>query len=112
MEYHGQEMRKQGRVVEARIATGLTSERDAVVLQTARGRYVLQRIGGHPFRDEVLHGLIGRELRCEGELVGRMFLLKKWDVVDDAPPEGKLPPKAARKKAATRKKRKPRGKQK
>ena len=90
-----------GKVVRRRVSAGSKSEREAIVLETREGDYVLRRKGGNPFRDESLPRAIirfkqglGRLIRSasdEGRVVvldpriarssyGRLFL--------DAVPEG------------------------
>ena len=76
-------MQVKGKALQKKVAAGSKSERVAVLLQTKRGEYVMQRVGAHPFQDEVLEGLVGRDLVCEGEVLGNTLLVKGWDVIDE-----------------------------
>lgn len=71
-------MQLNGCVTKKLFAAGTKSEREAVVLTTAEGEYVLRRKGGNPFFDEVLENLVGKRIRCEGDLTGYTFLMNRW----------------------------------
>jgi hypothetical protein len=60
-----------GRVVRKPFAVGSKSEHAAAWLVTADGEYVLRRIGGLAFGDPVVDALVGKTVRCEGELVNQ-----------------------------------------
>lgn len=64
------------------VAEGSKSEHDAVVLATPSGEFVLRRLGGNPFADPELDALVGRTLRCTGELRGTTLIVSDWS---DAP---------------------------
>jgi hypothetical protein len=67
-----------GQVVKGPFAVGSKNEHEAIFLSTKRGRYVLRRPGEHGFDDPVLQKLVGRTLRCRGEIDGYLFLLSDW----------------------------------
>lgn len=71
-------MQLQGRVNKKLFAAGTKSEHEAVVLTTDEGEYVLRRKGGNPFSDRVLESLVGKRIRCEGDLTGYTFLMTGW----------------------------------
>jgi hypothetical protein len=73
----------EGSVVRRRVATGSKSEREAVVLATERGDFVLRRRGGNAFQDEVLNALVGHRIRGSGELAGYTFILTNWTDLDE-----------------------------
>jgi hypothetical protein len=68
-----------GRVIRKPYAVGSKSEHEAVMLQTETdGDVLLRRVGGNAFHDEVLEGLVGRELQFQGELRGNTFFIRDW----------------------------------
>jgi hypothetical protein len=69
-----------GTVARKPFATGSKSEREAVVLTTPQGTYVLRRIDGNPFSDPELDVLVGKSIACEGELHGYTFIFTRaWE---------------------------------
>ena len=64
-------------------ATGSKSERVAVVLATARGRFVLRRKSGPAFGDAALERLVGARVECDGFVVGTTLLAERLDVVTE-----------------------------
>ncbi len=58
-----------GTVVKGPFGTGSKSERDAVYLDTPRGRFVLRRKDGPTFGDPELERWIGRRVVCDGFLL-------------------------------------------
>ena len=67
-----------GRVERRRVARGTKSERDAVVLVTMDGVYVLRRRGGHAFEDSALDALVGRQLEFDGALHEATLHVTAW----------------------------------
>jgi hypothetical protein len=72
-----------GKVTSGPFGTGSKSEHRAVYLDTAQGRYVLRREKGNPFFDPKLEALIGKTIRCEGELEDYVLLASRCSIVDD-----------------------------
>jgi hypothetical protein len=68
-----------GQVVKAPFATGSKSEKEAVFLNSDKGRFVLRRVGGNPFFDPELEKLVGKTIRARGEAAGYTFLLSDWN---------------------------------
>lgn len=71
-------MQLNGWVTKKPFAAGSKSEREAIILATDDGEYVLRRRGGNPFFDEALEKLVGKRISCEGELAGYTFLMTRW----------------------------------
>jgi hypothetical protein len=71
----------EGTVLRARVAPGSKSDRDAVILRTPDGDYVLRVQGGHPFADPRLDALVGKRIRAEGELSASTLLMRTWDLL-------------------------------
>jgi hypothetical protein len=71
-------MTLRGRVERRRVARGTKSEREAVVLVTNAGAYVLRQRGGHAFEDPALDALVGRELEFDGELHDATLHVTAW----------------------------------
>jgi hypothetical protein len=73
--------RLRGRITEGTYGKGSKSERETVFIETTNGRYVLRRKSGHAFGDPELNQYIGREVECDGFLVGKTVLAERIDVV-------------------------------
>ena len=72
-----------GKVTSGPFGTGSKSEHRAVYIETDQGRYVLRREEGNPFHDPELEALVGKTVRCEGELEDYLLLASKCTVVDE-----------------------------
>jgi hypothetical protein len=71
-------MQLTGHVTRKLFAAGSKSEREAVILVTDGGEFVLRRKGGNPFSDAALESLVGKRICCEGDLTGYTFLMTEW----------------------------------
>lgn len=59
------------------IAKGTKSEREALLLYTNNGRYILRRFGGNPFEmDEELSDQIGQMVTVDGDVHGTTLIFK------------------------------------
>lgn len=67
-----------GRVIRKRVSPGSKSDRQAVVLVSDKGEFVLRRKGGHPFTDDILDQLVGKQIDGEGHLHGYTFIMSNW----------------------------------
>lgn len=65
-------------------AQGSKSEREAVFLETDSGRYVLRRKTGPVYGDMELEQYVGRQVICDGFLVGTMLLAEQIQVVGES----------------------------
>lgn len=74
--------KQRGRVVREVAAHGSKSERAAVFLETNRGRLVLRRKGGPAFGDADLERYVGRQVECDGFLVGDTLLAERIEAVE------------------------------
>jgi hypothetical protein len=63
-----------GRVILGPYGKGTKSEHDAVLLVTSEDRYLLRRKDGPSFNDLELKKYIGREVECDGFLVGTSLI--------------------------------------
>jgi hypothetical protein len=71
-----------GTVTSRPFSPGSKSEHTAVVLQTERGEYVLRRVGGNPFVDPVLEGLVGKRVQIDGDIQGYNVVIHNWRELD------------------------------
>ena len=71
-----------GRVTQGDYAGGSKSERQAVFLDSPRGRYVLRRKGGPAFADAQLEPYVGHTVECDGFLTGTTLLAERIDVIE------------------------------
>lgn len=74
-----------GRVSRKPFGVGSKSEHQAVVLETDDGEFVLRRQGGNPFRDPALSNLVGKTIRCRGNLAGYALIISDWDECSASP---------------------------
>lgn len=72
-----------GKVDKRRYAPGSKSERIAVVIRTEDGEFLLQRVGGNPFRDDVLESLVGKTIRAEGAERGTSLFISDWEELEE-----------------------------
>jgi hypothetical protein len=72
-----------GRVTKGPFAKGSKSEHNAVCLDTGKASYVLRRQGGNPFQDPQLLKLVGKRIRCEGELSGYTLIMATCKVLNE-----------------------------
>jgi hypothetical protein len=70
-----------GRVVREAFGTGSESEREAVWLETAEGRFVLRRKEGPSFDDRALDKYVGKQVKCWGFIVGYTLLAERIKVL-------------------------------
>ena len=71
-----------GKVVRKPFGVGTKSEHDAVCLETGGRSYVLRRQGGNPFQDPQLDALVGKSIRCKGEVLNYTLIITGWTVLD------------------------------
>ena len=72
-----------GAVLRQVVAPGSKSEHDAVILEAEDQAYILRRVGGNPFADEVLDDLVGKRIEANGMIHGSTFLMSDWNEVSD-----------------------------
>jgi hypothetical protein len=53
-----------------------------VVLKTENGTFVLRRMGGNPFMDSTLEGLVGQRLAFRGYVEDTLFIVESWAPLD------------------------------
>ncbi len=70
-----------GRVTRGIYGKGTKSEREAVFLETEKGRFVLRRKSGPAFADAALDRLVGHSVECDGFLVGTTLLAENIGVI-------------------------------
>lgn len=68
-----------GTVVRRHVSGRSKHAHEAVVLETAGGDLILRREGANPFHDPELQALVGKTLRCQGEVDGATFFVTSWD---------------------------------
>jgi hypothetical protein len=70
-----------GAVVRGPFGTGSKSEREAIWLETAEGRFVLRRKEGPTFGDRALEKYVGKRVKCAGFIVDYMLLAERIDIL-------------------------------
>jgi hypothetical protein len=71
-----------GKVTKKPFGTGSKSEHDAVYLETKDGSFGLRRQGGNPFSDPQLDRLVGKTIRCQGEIANYTLIIAEWTVLE------------------------------
>jgi hypothetical protein len=66
-----------GTVARGRFGTGSKSEREAIWLETAEGRFVLRRKEGPTFDDPALKKYVGKRVKCNGFILGYTLLAER-----------------------------------
>ena len=69
----------EGEVVRRLVGAGSKSEREAIMLDTPEGSYLLRRRQGNPFADPVLDQLVGQRLRLVGTVLDTTFVIDRWE---------------------------------
>jgi hypothetical protein len=70
-----------GRVVRRLYGKGTKSEREAVLLETEDGAFLLRKRGGPSFGDSSFDALVGELVECTGTLLETTLLVDRVDVV-------------------------------
>jgi len=71
-----------GSVTQKLINQGAKNERQAPVLVTDKKEYTLRQDGGNAFNDPVLDELVGKKIKCDGRVLGSIFILSDWEELD------------------------------
>ncbi|HEX8989628.1 MAG TPA: hypothetical protein VF816_16845 [Rhodocyclaceae bacterium] len=71
-----------GQVVREEYGRGSKSERAAVFLEAASGRYLLRRKAGPAFGDAQIDACVGHRVECAGFLLGTTFLAETIRVIE------------------------------
>jgi hypothetical protein len=77
-----QETTLTGQVVKKLVSKDSKSEREAVVLVTVDKEYILRQHGGNPYSDPVLDEMVGKKMRGEGKILGHVFVISDYEVLD------------------------------
>ena len=67
-----------GLVIKEVVGKGSKSEHAAVMLETAKEKFLLRRQGGNPFRDPELDSLVGKRIRGSGVVTGNTLIMSDW----------------------------------
>jgi hypothetical protein len=65
------------------MSPGSKSDREAVILETPAGSFVLRRRDGNAFSDPVLDDLVGHRIRGTGTRTGYTFIMTRWTDLED-----------------------------
>jgi hypothetical protein len=68
-----------GTVVRRHVSGRSKHAHEAVLLETGDGDLILRREGANPFSDPELQALVGKRLRCRGEIDGATFFVTSWE---------------------------------
>ena len=70
-----------GLVARASYAAGSKSEQQALWLESDAGRYLLRRKEGPAFGDKSIEKLVGKQISCDGFLVGNTLLAERIKIL-------------------------------
>lgn len=68
-----------GRVILKKFAQGSKSEHDAVCLVTDHDTFILRRVGGNAFYDEILRSLVGKNITTLGTVNKPYFMVTSFE---------------------------------
>ncbi|MBA4057424.1 MAG: hypothetical protein C0490_22105 [Marivirga sp.] len=71
-----------GRVILKKFGQGSKSEHDAVCLETDQDTFVLRRVGGNAFNDDVLRSLVGKDITTLGTVNKPYFMMTSFEEKD------------------------------
>ena len=80
-----EDTRFKGTVVKQVIGRGSKSEREGIQIVTDEGQYVLRRVGGNPFHDNVLEALEGKTIEGDGQVRGYTLMMSQWAETESEP---------------------------
>lgn len=69
-----------GRVTQGRYGEGTKSERQAIFIDTADGRFILRTKTGPAYGDKNLERYVGHDVECDGFLVGASLLAERVEI--------------------------------
>lgn len=72
-----------GRVILKKFGQGSKSEYDAVCLETEHETFVLRRVGGNAFYDEILRSLVGKNITTLGTVNKPYFMMTSFEEKDE-----------------------------
>lgn len=67
-----------GDVIRSQFAGGSKSERNAVMLSTRYGDFVLRMVGVGPLSDPELDALVGKRIRVRGQRHRHVLVVEEW----------------------------------
>ena len=76
-------MKYTGKVLKKTYAPGSKSEREAIMIKTEEGEFLLRRSNGNPFYDEILNNLVGKTIQCSGKRTDLTLIITHWEECSD-----------------------------
>lgn len=70
-----------GLVIRAPFAVGSKSKREAIWLEVSDGPLILRRKGGPAFGDHCLDKFVGKQVSCDGWILGYTILAERIDLL-------------------------------
>lgn len=70
-----------GRVSQEAFGARSKSAHQAVYIETPEGRFVLRKQGGNPFYEPEIADLVGKTIRCTGEVNNYVLTISKWEPI-------------------------------
>ena len=71
----------QGTVISEKFGKGSKSEHVTASLLTSEGSFKLRRVGGNPFKDDVIESLIGKKISCDGEIQSGQLVFDSYHII-------------------------------
>lgn len=68
----------QGLVIRQKVASGSKSEREAFVLSTSEGDFILRMKGQPAFGDKTFEGVVNQNIEAEGIVKGTTLIVSSW----------------------------------
>ena len=76
-------MKYTGRVTKELFGVGSKSEHEAVMIETAEGKFKLAYEGCNAFNDAKLNKLVGKTIECEGKIFNYSLIMETWEPVSE-----------------------------
>ena len=65
-----------------RVSKGSKSEHDSVCIRIEDKTYLLRERGKNAFNNPELKALVGKDIQASGEVVGNVFFVRNYTVID------------------------------
>ncbi len=77
------QMRYTGKVFKKLYAPCSKSEREAVMIKTEEGEFLLRRLGSNSFEGETLNDWVGKDVQCEGQRTDTTLIITHCEETTD-----------------------------
>ena len=76
-------MEIKGRIIRQTVSKNSKSEHKAVCIKSKDQTYLIRQRGKNAFNNPELEDLVGKAIEATGDLVGNVFFVRNYTVIDD-----------------------------